>query len=768
MFWGGVFWLALLGAQAGAAPLIIARDGATTATVAVAADAGRWERQAARDLVHYIFRLSNARPALAETPEAIERALAGPGPVLLVGRVAVERHPELAARLAAVARPAPVLRADAVALVRRGRQVFLAGTNDDAHYYAVAELLRRWGCRWFMPGDFGESIPEVPELRIDVLDHAHAPPFEVRRYWLSWLGEGAGRAEFMRRNFFNDLVVPNSHALGRYTRALAPAGGTVFNVPIAEDRTAEHVARQILPAYAAGKDVSLGMEDGVYSSDSPEDAALAGLRYDKYVLGPSYSDAFMVFYNKVAARLRAAAPDSRARLGFLIYANITLPPVRPVLAEPALVGYLAPIDFDPIHGIGDPRSPNRGEYAEVLRHWARIMGGRLVIYDYDQSMLVWRDLPNPSIQAFRRDVRAYRESGILGVDTESRGALATTFLNLYLRGQLLWNPEADPEALLADFYPRFYGPAGAAMAAYWAEIFRAWDETLVTEHEHFVAPALYTPALLARLARHLESATAALAPYRPRTDHEATQWHDRLRFTRLGFEVLERYMEMVRAAASEADYAAAVRAGEGGLAARERLTDMNPAFTTYRRIGEKGPAWWPGEVRQYRELAAYTDGSRGERVAVLPVLWDFRTDPDDRGVAEGWPGQPTAPGEWSRLRSDLYLQAQGVLAPDGHSYTGHAWYRTALELTPEQAAGRLHLRFPGLFNEAWLYVNGEQVAHRPLASPLWWRNDYRFEWDVALAGKLRAGANRIDLRIHNPHHFGGLFRRPFVYRAVGG
>jgi len=75
----------------------------------------------------------------------------------------------------------------------------------------------------------------------------------------------------------------------------------------------------------------------------------------------------------------------------------------------------------------------------------------------------------------------------------------------------------------------------------------------------------------------------------------------------------------------------------------------------------------------------------------------------------------------------------------------------------------LHLMFPGLFNEAWLYVNGALVAHRNYKEP-WWRTDYRFTWDVDISRYVRRGSNQIALRGFNPHHFAGMFRRPFVYR----
>ena len=787
----GVFFSAYaasgqLAGKPGSADLTIAAGGKTSAIVAVAADAGPWEKRAAEDLALYIEKMSGAKPALANNAEAIAAALKADAPVLAVGKAALAAEPTLAASLAKVAKPQPLLRADAIAIKRTGNRVYLAGTNDDSHYYAAVELLRRWGCRWFMPGEFGECIPRHSELKIGELDYAYAPPFEVRRYWISWVGDTTGKDEFMRRNFFSDVVVPSGHCLAQYTKELIPPGKTMFNVPISEDRTAQHVAKQLAPQFAKGENIMLGLEDGIYESDSAQDKELIALQYDKYFLTQSYTDAFMTFYNKTAELLLKESPNSQSKIGFLIYSNITLPPVRDITAAKPLVGYLAPIDIDPIHGMDDPRSGPRREYKEMLYRWAKVMQGRLVIYDYDQSMLVWRDLPNPSHQAFWQDVKNYQKSGILGVDTECRGAMTTIFTNLYLRGQLLWNPDADVEVLLADFYDKFYGPAAEPMAEYWSAIFKAWTDTIVTEHEYFVAPAIYTPELIALLKQKLEAAEAAVKPLAGQQTAEAKLIADRMKFTRLSFDVLDAYMAMVRAAASEVDYAAAVAAGERGLAAREQLTAMNGTFTTYKKIGESGYAWWPGEVQQYKELVPFTDGSKGQLVAKLPLVWNFRRDEKDVGLKEGWEKQPVDltwwksisqpvsltdrwdnPGNWEQVRSDLYLQAQGIITKDFQSYTGHGWYQTDLELTAEQTQGAVHLRFPGLFNECWLYVNGQQVAHRPFKG-VWWLNDYRFEWDVDLAGKLQPGKNSIMLRIHNPHHMGGMFRRPFLYRAVAG
>ena len=782
--------------------LKVVDDGKTRAVVVVDAKAGRWEKQAAADLVKFIEVMSGAKPALADTDDAAAAALKTDAPLLVVGGAALKADPTLQQALAKVAKKEPVLRADAIALRRAGNRILIAGTNDDSHYYAATELLRRWGCRWYLPTDIGACVPESKSLLVGTLEYAYAPPFEVRNYWISWNGSNYGYEDFVHRNGMNTGVgVPNGHAIGGYVQELIPKGKTLFDIPIADDATADHIVKKVAPTFAKGTYFSLGMEDGVYRSESKLDKELqAGLR-DKYFLSDSLTDPFLTLYNKVSDRLLKQHPDSKAKIGFLAYGNLTIPPQRKIVAAKPLVAYLAAIDVDPVHGMDDPKSPPRQEYKEMMYRWSEVMQGRVVIYDYDQGMLVWRDLPNPSIQSIRQDVKHYKKAGILGVSTECRNAIATTFLNLYVRGQLYWNPDADVDALLSEFYTSFYGPAAKPMGDYWTAIIKAWEDSVVTEHEHFVIPAIYTPQLMASLKASLEEAEKLTVPAGKPTRNQAL-YAERMKFARLGFNVLEAYTAMARAAAADVDYKAAVAAGERALAARLELAKMNPTFTT-RVVGVAaedkgtGPAWFPGEVEQYRALHTLTDGTKGTLVAKLPLEWSFRRDPHDTGVVSGWahrqpvdltwwkesgqpplqkrgtPTPPSAadrhrlnPGHWELLRTDLYMQAQGVVSPDYHSYTGLAWYRTDVEITADAAKGKMRVMFPGLFNEAWLYINGNLVAHRDYKEP-WWLGDYKFEWDVDLSDHLKPGANTIAVRFNNPHHFGGLFRRPFLYTPVG-
>jgi len=767
--------------------LVIATRGETTAVIVVSPQAKGHEKQAADDLAKYIGLMCGAAPEIANTLEAIRLAMSGETPVLVVGQEALAAKPNLRGILGRVIKTKPHLRTDGIVLRREGHRVYLAGNNDMSHYFAVAELLRRWGCRWYMPTDFGECIPSQGDLTIGELDYAYSSPFEIRSYWILWLGDNTGAGEFQRRNMMTGRsdMPPTGHALGRYTKGV---GKGTFDFPITDPKTARHVAEQVEKKYADGGAFSLGMEDGSYDSNYLGDVNLMKLQWDKYFLRWSVTDPMLELYNNVARVLQEKYPHSTGKIGFLAYANMTIPPVREMVAERSLFCELAPIDIDPNHGMDDPQSPPRHEYRDFMYQWAKVMQGRLCIYDYDQGMLVWRDIPNPSHQSFRQDVKHYQKASILGVNTESRNAIATTFLNLYLRARLLWNPDEDVDALLADFYPRFYGPAAEPMREYWSAIFGAWEDTIVTEHEHFVAPAIYTPDLLAVMAKNLRQAEGLIdgieTQGRALTRNEQL-FIQRMKFTRFSHDITAGYMSMVRAAATDCDYAEAVAAGERALAVRERLTDMNGTFTTYRRyrVEDRGYAWWPGEVRQYRELLPLTNGTRGRLIAKLSLDWAFHRDPDRKGLARGYHTKPVDLSHWNEhkdefdldslkdypvdqwevLRADLYAQAQGVRHPDRQSFLGDMWYRTDVELSADQARGNVHLRFPGVFNECWLYVNGREAGHREHGK-LYWLNDYRFEWDVDLTGKLRAGMNTLTLRCNCQHHFGGMFRRPFLYR----
>lgn len=710
-------------------------------TVHVVEDGGQWESKAATDLQHYLGRMLDRDITLSHLAPKASSELQ-----FVVGSMALKLRPKLEQKLKATVKKDWLLRNDAVISELEGSTVYLAGSNDDSHYYAVSRFLHQQGCRWYLPTEIGECIPSQGQLNLQEINSAYAPPLEIRNYWIAWNGDRTDYETFAHRNFFhNQQALVGSHELGNLLQEAEWAKTLALHPP----GTISQVADLLQAKHAEGKNISLGISDAVQRLQDPTDLQVSGGFQDKFFAKQAVADAYIPFYNKVIAELKKRNPQSPSLFSFLAYTNLTLPPQRQVIADDSLVAFLAPIDIDPNHHLLDARSPSKLDLWGALQRWNQVMEGRVIIYDYDQGMLVWRDLPNPSHHVVAEDVKRYRDLGILGVSTESRNALATTFTNLHFRGQLYWNPDLDLDRELKLFYQNFYGELASPFEAYWQAIYQAWQETDVVDHEFFVAREIYTPELVSRLETFLETV-------RSKEIKDPVQARRR-DFTLKSFELLKAYSQMVEAADSQADYLAAAKHGTRALEIREQLSDLHPAFTTHRQFKESGPAWWPGEVEYFRQLAKL------EQVVKAPLEWHFKVDSKDSGIWRNW-AQSTDFSDWKQLRIDALPRHLGILEADHTSPEGYAWYACQIELSPKQIGkGDLQLVFPGLFNNSWLYLNGHLVDWRS-QQDLWWNNDYRFLWTVDLEGKLKPGLNTIALRTKLKQHPSGLFRRPFLAR----
>ena len=136
--------------------------------------AEKWEQKAAEDLVHFIGLMTDVKIPAISKQDAIDDALESNTPLLIIGREAINANPNVFKTIEKVLKKNPQLQTDGVVLIRKGNHIYLVGNNDRSHYYAVVELLRRWGCRWYMPTGFGECIPDQEELSIGNLSHVYS------------------------------------------------------------------------------------------------------------------------------------------------------------------------------------------------------------------------------------------------------------------------------------------------------------------------------------------------------------------------------------------------------------------------------------------------------------------------------------------------------------------------------------------------------------------------------------------------------------------
>ena len=67
-------------------------------------------------------------------------------------------------------------------------------------------------------------------------------------------------------------------------------------------------------------------------------------------------------------------------------------------------------------------------------------------------------VPERDVANFAVNARLYKEMKLKGFVSEGRKALMITWLSYYMRGKLMWDANADVEAIKIDFYTKFFGP----------------------------------------------------------------------------------------------------------------------------------------------------------------------------------------------------------------------------------------------------------------------------------------------------------------------
>ena len=152
------------------------------------------------------------------------------------------------------------------------------------------------------------------------------------------------------------------------------------------------------------------------------------------------------------------------------------------------------------------------------------------------------------------------------------------------------------------------------------------------------------------------------------------------------------------------------------------------------------------------------EAAGGKELATLPLIWRFRTDPDNKGLEQNWAKTPSADSSaWQDVRVDDYWTEQGI------DYHGAAWYATTLTI-PAGKRDRLWLLFKVLDGEAQIWIDGQSAGKLP--GPPWDKPKA-----VELTKLVRPGREyRVVIRVSKDVYAAGIcgpVRLMESYRLIG-
>jgi hypothetical protein len=754
---------------------VLVQRGRPTATIVTAVAPSEKVHAAALDLQEYIEKISGARLAMATEAERPGGAL------VLVGRSRLTEERRLATPSGLT-----TSRREEAFVIQCAKGVLLLAGNDEGPYhgteYAVADFLRSLGVRWFMPGEFGEVVPRSPTITVAEQSTRSRPDFPMRDWWVHALDPlVAPERRWKLRNKMNPdpifqvpgdssarRLVPKARYFAEHPEYFATNSDGSRNpyLPNLTSPEAVGIAASTIKDYfrqhPEANSYGFAPDDGLPRDFTPTTLKLnqgfVDLEGRPGVAAElSGSEEWFGFVNQVAAQVRQEFPDRYIATNG--YANRNLPPQGLALDDHVVVMFAA-IWSCTLHAYDDGHCWQKVRQGQLLRRW-RELSRNVWVYNYQYQMHVSALTPLPETRKLRRDLPLLKEWGVIGFFDEARNQwMENGIASRYLRAQLLWNAHADAEAILTDFYRRWYGAAAGPARAFYEDLEDAIEKSPMHGHEDRILPEIYTPALMTELERQLRRAES-LAVDAPTRRH--------VRVDRLIYEHLAAYVAL-SAAEAAGDWAGAVEATAKMMDRRRELHAISPYLVWSDEKRYHSGIWYWGVLdRQlyYQSLAERVSGKTGDLVALLPETARLRLDPRDEGVAGQWYAPALGESDWEPVSSTrpFYVQIPGD--PRGHVYLGNLWYRFHVDVPPSPPGRRVLLYAPVVETEAWVWVNGHYVGHRPYAEAYLRPNPLEMDvTDALLPGRKNMVVLRVDTGLSEAQEAGGLQSRLFLYSPL--
>lgn len=731
------------GGTAVAATLV--QDGKARAVVVLPPDPDATEKLAARELIGHIEKMSGARlDSTTIAPKELDPFLDqarrdGRVPVCL-GRAALPR-------LDKALRSKGNVVGSFVLQSARGH-VLIAGL-DQGTYYGVLELLEQQGVRWFMPGDLGTVIPERKTITVAEQELAQAPSFAGRWFQMP-------DRDWQLRVRCGGPSFPGAHGLPAPAFKVAPELYALINGKrsprqhcVSNPKLLDHVVAAVKARRQKGQGPIIGMgpNDGRGFCECENCRALDGGDFDPFSNEPSVTDRYIWFFNQVLDKL--GNDDRETKIAFYIYHSYMRPPVK-WKPNPRITGALAPIALDRVHGFSNPVAPEKSYARWLYQEWGKIMPE---LYDRGYwSNLACPGFPFIIVHRLRDEIPACHDLGVKGWRVETFPNYGPQLPSMYIAAKLMWNHQADVDALLKDFADNFFGPAAAPMGQYITLM-----DTALRDSDHCTGSSwdmpLHYPAPLRKQARALLVEGNKLAAGKG-------VYEERTRMITETFDLLEAFIDMMDAR-THSDFPAAKAALDRLDAVANRLMNYKPVpmlsagrFSTYVNYMKR--FFRPCTEQGYQRV---TGGNK--LVAVARDEWDFQIDPQRVGETIGLWRAEVRGGNWQTLKtSSLSWSNQGL-----RYYKGLAWYRQTMDVPAAFKGQRLFLWCGGVDEKTKVWVNGKPIGISPGAA------FYPFELDATEA--VRAGGKNVITfcvlnEVVNELGTGGIVAPVLLYAPVAG
>jgi len=444
-----------------------------------------------------------------------------------------------------------IVHQDGYAIQSSGQRITILGGSPRGTLYGVYDFIERvLGVRWFMPTDLGEDIVNKKTILVPELSMVKNPAFPSVSGF-TWAGSpGAedwelrsrvriGKAVSFGHNWYN--IYPYSKEAFEKNPEMFAMVGTkrghstqlCTGNPEVVKVTVE-AARRYFKDHPDSPLFSISPNDGNGWCECDKCRKIDAL-YG--ITDGSLADRFVHYANEVLVELEKTNPGKR--VGIYAYAEHTVPP-RKARPRPEYETALThqPWAFCHVHAIDDPSCEANRDFLAYLKGWSALTR-HVGIYEYYGHFFAFT--PWPIVHSFRRDIPLFKKLGVERFISETQQNWANQGINFYVAAKLVEDPGRDVDALLGEYFSRFYGKARDPMRRYFDLFEDAMLQTSAAGYRGYAWQSIFTPARVAEAGLLLGQAEALA-----KGDSEKVR--ARVAFARTGFGYTEAYAQMLDAA----------------------------------------------------------------------------------------------------------------------------------------------------------------------------------------------------------------------------
>jgi len=526
-----------------AGPLTLVEDGQPRSAILASAKSSVSERFAVEELRSFIEQISGVKLPVCEPGQTASGG--NPAAWIVVGKAtAEERHKDLELN---------ALGAEGFAIKTVGGDLVIAGGAKRGTLYGVYTFLESLGCRWW--SDDASTIPRLSTIRVPATDRRETPRLEYRDllYQERWgptlwgvrnkITNMTGGACVIRDEWggsgpvFHTSLVHSWKALieldgsldygnksGKAKPewyALLPDGHgkeiRAATQPCTRNPEVREAilrgALKLLRQHPNDAFVTVGQEDG------PEYCHCTQFGCADLVAKEGSASALVLdIANEAADRVAKEFPGKFVMAPAYAW-GIQMP--KTMRPRENIIMSVAPIENDFGHAVATGAHEENAKFRARMEEWAKD-ARRIWVWDYTTNFTHYL-MPHPNLDVLAPNIKYYADHRVTGYMAQgSHTCINAEFshLRMWVLAKALWNPDADNQALVAEFCNGYYGPAGPAILRYIEAIHRpvrAKSDLYVTCYNKFDAPWL-APDIMAEAEGYVREAESAVANDAARLD----------------------------------------------------------------------------------------------------------------------------------------------------------------------------------------------------------------------------------------------------------